>query len=356
MPRPLGRDRIAGARDGKLLLSCAHPKGWRARVPKAPTSAEHPGTCVRWEEQLFEVEDIETRADGSLTYTLARWDERHAIRVIATYDAGTEAKRIKEARAATRRVEGRMALILVAPFVGSLPAPVQERLEREYNVRASRMSLASALPLWILGWISLILLLASSIGGAGGLPTPILVCGVYLLAESTARLPACLLQDRPIGTPLGTLLYEVWRLSRRGLNRSRGRAVSPEKSVFQVEHPEPWEQDVDRFRLFEPVLSFLQARDQDVLATRFGFDGPRWARISAIFLLVALGPFAATALFGFLLVPEVSDLLVLFVAGGLCVEQILRLRRAARKEKAPSVLGIFVRPWARRLLEERVSE
>src|ERR1035437_10082777 len=80
---------------------------------------------------------------------------------------------------------GRMRL--AAPFVGCLPAPVQERFEHEYNVRASTMSLASALPLWILGWISLILLLASSVGGAGFLPTPVLVFGVYLLAESTAR-------------------------------------------------------------------------------------------------------------------------------------------------------------------------
>jgi hypothetical protein len=356
MPRPLGRDRIAGVREGKLLLSCAEPKGWRVRVPKAATSAEHPGTCVRWEEQLFEVEDLETHADGSLTYTLARWDERHAIRVIVTYDAETEAQRIKETRTATRRVEGRTALLLAAPFVGCLPAPVQERFEHEYNVRASTMSLASALPLWILGWISLILLLASSVGGAGFLPTPVLVFGVYLLAESTARLAVCIQQGRPIGTFLGTLLYEVWRISRRGLDRSAERAVPPEKSLFQVEPPEPWEEDVDRFHLLEPVLSFLEARDQDVLAKRFGFDGLRWARISAIFLLVALGPFAATALLGFLLVPEVSDLLVLLLAGGLCVEQVLRLRRVARKRPAPSVLGLFIRPWARRLLAERTPE
>src|ERR1035437_7459703 len=196
MPCPLGRARIAGVREGKLLLSCAEPKGWCVRVPKAATSAEHPGTCVRWEEQLFEVEDLETHADGSLTYTLARWDERHAIRVIVTYDAETEAQRIKEPRTATRRVEGRTALLLAAPFVGCLPAPGQERFEHEYNVRASTMSLASALPLWILGWISLILLLASSVGGAGFLPTPVLVFGVYLLAESTARLAVRLQQGR----------------------------------------------------------------------------------------------------------------------------------------------------------------
>ncbi len=350
MPRPLGRDRIVGVREGKVLLSSAKPKGWRARVPMGATSAEHPGTCVRWEEQLFEVEDLEARADGSLTYTLARWDERHAIRVITTYDDETEAERARETRAAARRVEGRTALLLAAPFAGSLPAPVQERLEHEYNFRASTMSLLSALPLWILGWISLILLMASFIGGAGPFPVPVLLLGVYLLAESTARLAVCVLQGRPIGTVVGTLLYEVWRLSGRGLDRSAGRAVPPEKSVFQVETPESWEEDVDRLHLLEPVLSFLPAGDQDVLAKRFGFDGPKWARISAIFLLVALGPLAATALLGFLLVPEASDLLVLFVAGCLSVEQILRLRRVARRKPAPSILGLFIRPLARRLL------
>ena len=210
MPRPFGRDRIVGLREGKLFLSCAEPKGWNARVPKAGTSTEHPGTCVRWEEQLFEVEDLETRTDGGLTYTLVRWDERHAIRVIVTYDAGTEAGRVQERRDATRRVGGRKALLLAAPLAGSLPASVQERLEHEYNVRGSTMSLASALPLWILGWISLILLLASSIGGVRILPTPVLVLGVYFLVESSVRLAVCIPQGRPIGSPLGTLVYEVW--------------------------------------------------------------------------------------------------------------------------------------------------
>src|SRR5450830_1921048 len=356
MPRPLGRDRIAGVREGKILLSCAEPKGWRVRVPKAATSAEHPGTCVRWEEQLFEVEDLETHADGSLTYTLARWDERHAIRVIVTYDAETEAERIKETRAATRRVEGHTALLLAAPVVGSLPASVQERLEHEYNVRASTMSLASALPLFLFGAFCVVALRAVAFGGPVLLPVPVLIAGHYLFAESAVRLGVALVQGRAIGTAAGTLLYEAWRLSRRGLDRSVGRAMPPEKSVFQVVPPEPWEEDVDRFHLLEPVLSFLEARDQDVLAKRFGFDGLRWARISAIFLLVALGPFAATALLGFLLVPEVSDLLVLLLAGGLCVEQVLRLRRVARKRPAPSVLGLFIRPWARRLLAERTPE
>jgi hypothetical protein len=64
----------------------------------------------------------------------------------------------------------------------------------------------------VLGWFALIFFLASSLGGAAPLPMPFLVFGMYLLAESTARLVVCVLQGRPIGTLVGTLLYEAWRL------------------------------------------------------------------------------------------------------------------------------------------------
>lgn len=352
MPRPFGRDRIAGVREGRILLSCREPKDWRARAAGTATSAEHPGTCVRWEEALFEVEDLEARADGVLTYTLAPWDERHAIRVISTYDSTTEAERARERRVAARRVEGHSALLLAAPFVGSLPASVQERLEHEYNVPASTLSLASALPLFLFGAFSVVVLRATAFGGPALLPTPVLLAGNYLFAESALRLLIALLQGRGIGTVLGTFLYELWRLSKRGIDLARGRAVPPERSVFHVAARDDWEEDVDRFHLLEPVLSFLPAKEQDLLEKRFGFDAPRWARISAVFLLVAVGPFAATALMGFLLVPEASDLVVLLLGGGLCVEQILRLRRAARRQPAPSVLRLFVGRWTRRLVKE----
>lgn len=350
MPRPLGRDRIEGLRDGKLFLTCPEPKGWRPRSAKGTTSAEHPGTCVRWEEQLFEVEDLETRADGSLTYTLARWDERHAIRVLATYDATGEAARIVESRAAAMRVEGRTALLLAAPFVGSLPVSVQERFEHGYNVRASTLSLASALPLFLFGAFCIVVLRAVAFGGPPLLPVWVLITGHFLFAESALRLAVVLAQGRGIGTVFGTLLYELGRLSARGLDRSRGRTTPPESPGFHVEPGERGQEDADRFHLLEPVLSFLAASEQDILAKRFGFDGLKWARVSAIFLLVVLVPFAVTALLGFFLVPEASDLLVLLLSGGLSAEQVLRLSRAARKTQAPSVLAPLVRPFARRLL------
>jgi hypothetical protein len=129
MPRPFGRDRLVGVREGRLLLACETPKDWRPRVPLTATSPEHPGTCVRWEDGLFEVESLESRPDGSVTYTLAGWDERHAIRVVATYSPETESARAAETRSTHRRIRGRWAVLVFAPLLGCLPAGVQERLE-----------------------------------------------------------------------------------------------------------------------------------------------------------------------------------------------------------------------------------
>jgi hypothetical protein len=351
MPRPFGRDRLAGVKAGTLFLSCEEPKGWRARSDATATTVEHPGTCVRWEEELFEVEDLEARADGGVTYALRPWDERHAIRVVATYSPETEAGRSLERRDARRRVEGHTAVLLLSPLLGCLPGDVQERLENEYNVRASWMSLASALPLFLFGGFCVVAARVAAAGGPLLLPPGVLLVGQYLFLESAVRIGVAFLQGRGIGNLAGTALYGIWRLARRGLDRARGRAIPPEKSFFDVEPADPSEDERDRFRLLEPVLSFLEPGEQALLAERFGFDGLKWARVSAIFLLIAVGPFALSAFFGFFLVPQASDLLLLASAGGLSIEQVLRLRKAAAKKPAPSILGVLVRPAARRLLD-----
>jgi hypothetical protein len=223
MPRPFGRDRLAGVRDGTLLLFCEESKGWRARSEATATSAEHPGTCVRWEDELFEVEEFESRANGSVTYALRPWDVRHAIRVVATYSPESEAARLAERRDTRRRVEGHTVVLLLAPLVGCLPSDVQERFENEYNVKASRMSLASAVPLFMFGTFCLIVALASALGGPPILPDRVLFVGQYLWIESAVRITVASRQDRGIGNVAGTLLYEIWRLARRGLDRARTR-------------------------------------------------------------------------------------------------------------------------------------
>lgn len=227
MPRPFGRDRLAGVRDGKLFLFCEESKGWGARSDATPTSAEHPGTCVRWEDELFEVEDFASGADGSVTYTLRPWDLRHAIRVVSTYSPETEAARSAERRDNRRRVEGHTAILLASPLLGCLPAHVQEGLENDYNVKASWMSLASAVPLFMFGAFCFIVALASAFGGPPILPDGILFVGLYLWIESAVRITVASRQSRGIGNVAGTLLYEIWRLARRGLDRARRAAPPP---------------------------------------------------------------------------------------------------------------------------------
>lgn len=349
MPRALGRDRLGVEPGGRLLLDCEAPKGWRGRHAATATSAEHPGTAVRWEEQFFEVLEVRPRGGRAVQYLLAHWDDRHAMRVVESYTAETEAARGLERADAARRDDRHVFLLLAAPLVGSLPAHVQERLEEEYNVPARRLSLASALPLWILGWVSLILLMASSIVGAGSVPVPVLVFGVYLLAESTARLVVCFLQGRPIGTLAGTLLYEVFRQLGRTKARVEGKPVPRETALWDVE-VEAEREILDRYAMLEPLAGLLPVDDQLRLAERFGFDGIRWGRIGAIFLLVMFGPLAVTSVLGALVVFEPSDLWRVPLFGGVVVEQAVRLRALSNGRLAPSVLGVLVRPAARRLL------
>jgi hypothetical protein len=349
MPRALGRDRLGVEAGGRLLLDCEAPKGWRSRSPATPTSAEHPGSAVRWEDEFFEVLEVRPLGGAAVRYVLAPWDERHAMRVVDAYSEEAEAVRGLARDDVARRSDRRVYLLLVAPLAGSLPAHVQERLEHEYNAPGRLLSLASALPLWVVGWVSLILLLASSMGGGDSVPTTLLVFGVYLLAESTARLVVCVLQGRPIGTLAGTIVYEVWRSLGRAKARVAGRPVPREKAVWEVDSDAA--QDVlDRYHLLEPAAGLLPAGDQVLLAERFGFDGIRWGRTSAIFLLVMFGPLAAASVHGAFSAFEPSDIPRLAVFGGIVAEQAVRLKKLAAGRLAPSVLGFLVRPFARPLL------
>jgi len=349
MPRALGRDRLGVETGGRLLLDCDSPKGWRGRSPAMPTSAEHPGSAVRWEEEFFEVLEVRPLADAAVRYVLAPWDERHAMRVVETYSEDAEAERARGRADVARRSDRHVYVVLVAPLAGCLPGNVQERLEHELNVPARLLSLSSAIPLWVLGWVSLILLMASALGGESSVPLPLLVFGIYLLAESTARLVVCVLQGRPIGTLVGTLLYEAWGHVGRTKVRAAGRPVPREKAVWEVDS-DAARDALDRYHLLEPAAGLLPMDDQVLLAERFGFDGIRWGRTSAIFLLVMFGPLAAASAHGALSVFELSDIPKLAVFGGIVAEQVVRLRKLGAGRLAPSVLGHLVRPFARPLL------
>ena len=107
----------------------------------------------------------------------------------------------------------------------------------------------------------------------------------------------------------------------------------------------------DRFRMLEPFLALLTRPEQELLARRFGFEPVRWGKFTTAVLLVAAGGNAAVSLmnlaagaFG------TADALWLPIGGLLTLEQIRRWRRLKAGFPSGSVLGVLVRPLAKRLL------
>jgi hypothetical protein len=353
---PFGSDRLEAAPDGAIWIVCPGPKGWTPRRGKAHTGSEYPGTAIRWETELFEVVEAVSHLDGTTRYRLEPWPDRHAVRSIQTYDEGSEAGRPRQRALDRQSIARRRLAIVFAPLLGHLPGPVQEAMESEFGAPAVGMTIASALPLFALGLVSLLFTLASAYGaglfGSGGgpegggrtipdlLPLPL---AAYLAIESGFRMGVAFLEARPMGSVPGALLYEIWRTV-------AGRpAVSPPTFRGLPASPEMARQD--RFRMLEPLLALLTPSEQNDLERRFGMETLRWGKITAILLLILGGAnlLASLALFA-AGAGGVADLVWLVAGAGLTVEQIARLREIARGRPAGSVLGALVRPLARKLI------
>jgi hypothetical protein len=312
---------------------------------------------VRWETELFEVVEALTQSDGTVRYRLEPWADRHIVRAIEAYDDSSDAGREAVRTGHARNVAKRRLAILFSPLLGHLPGAVQERMESEFGAPAVAMTIVSALPLFVLGFVSFFFSLAAAYGsgysaaGVSGLdiaarslpsilPVPV---AAYLAAESFIRLGGCFIAGRPFGSLAGTLLYEAWRTATRQPPPPslsiRGAAAPPERVLE------------DRFRMLEAFLGLLSAQEQERLELRYGMETLRWSRITALVLLAvgALNAFASitkmTAGVG-----RLGDLLWLLAGAALTIEQIIRLREVARGRPAGSVLGALVRPLARDLL------
>src|SRR5438132_1284091 len=96
MAGAFGRDALEKGSDGSTILVAPRSKGWIARRPATLTTSEHPGTAVAWGEEVFEVVEASPGVDGSVRYRLSPWGDRHAIRVVETYDAASEQAREAE--------------------------------------------------------------------------------------------------------------------------------------------------------------------------------------------------------------------------------------------------------------------
>ncbi len=303
---------------------------------------EHPGTAVEWDGLLYEVREAEPQPDGGMRYCLAPWEESHVIRRAERYDALTEEIRENERRDRSGDVARRRLSILFAPVLGLLPGETQKKMERDFEAPAVAMTIASALPLLVVGFLGVFAALARLAGGSATLPTwlaPPTPIAVYLFVESALRLASAI----AAGEPMGTLAAEI------------AAALAPRRASAAM--PPPGEPDADAerdrelFGVLEPVLALLPRADQDVLVRRFGFDALRRGRATAAFLLAAavLNTAVSASMFGSR-ESVAAELFWSLPAVFLAVEQVRRWRAFARGQPAGSMLGALVRPFARPLL------
>ena len=333
----------------KVILQSAIPKGWTPRTPKSLTHAEFPGTTVFWEEQYYEVLEATATPTGGVRYVLAEWRESHTIRTFEHYDAESEALRIADHQRASRQRRRSLLSRLSGLFLGYLPSTAQMHLENELGVRASRMTLLSCLlPLILLG-IALVAHVDAEMrhktSPVPGLLWPILF---LLTLESFIRFFVAMSQGRPMGSVLGVLGYAIYRkLSKKPASLPPTIGGRGDSIAFIA----PTEEVALRgsFEVKEPLLTLLTPAEQKKLAERFGYDYRKSAFGVAWTILICAAAGAFTSYIELDKSGGFTSLLSMFIAGGVVIEQALRLR-SLKREPTGSVLGVLIRPFVRDLL------
>jgi len=333
----------------KLILQSAISKGWTARTPKTLTHAEFPGTTVLWDEQYFEVIEAAATQSGGVRYVLAEWSESHTIRTLEHYDAESEALRIADYERARRQRRTSLMSHLSGMFLGYLPAPVQMHLENELGVRASRMTLLSCIPALVFLGIAILARVDATMRQQLS-PVPTLLWPIlYLFAfESGIRFFVAMSQGRPMGSSIGVIGYAIYhRLSSKRDRLPPAIGGRGDSVAFTA----PTEDVALRgsFEVKEPLLTLLTPAEQNQLAERFGFDYRRQAFGVAWIILACAALGTITSFLELDKSGSVTSLLSMFIAGGLVLEQALRLH-ALRRGPAGSIFGVVVRPLVRNLL------
>jgi hypothetical protein len=217
LPRALGDDRIEDASETEILLVCPISKGWGGRTARTAMRAAHPGTAVGWEDRIYEVLAAEPRSDGTMRYRLAPWEESQAIRSFERYDAEAEHKRSAGRQDLAAGIRKRRWSIVLAPFAGLLPGSVQKGMERDFGAPALAMTISSALPLFLVGFLGLFRNLLEIAGGRLGWPAwvaPPAAIALYLFGESALRLASAIAGGEPMGSLPVVLAYTAWKEAR----------------------------------------------------------------------------------------------------------------------------------------------
>ncbi|HEU5162473.1 MAG TPA: hypothetical protein VFV54_04965, partial [Thermoanaerobaculia bacterium] len=245
-----------------------------------------------------------------------------------------ERRAAEETRRSRRKLSIPLALVL-----GDLPAAMQEEMESEYGITASRLTLVSIVPLFIWGVFSFLSTLAQAAGAPPLIPAVVARPGLYFFLESLIRFGVTMSTGRPIGSfPVVFVAETIRHVS------GRGRKAPPKLAPLPIE---PSIAERDAYRVREPYLALLSPDDQLNFAARYGFDAILWGKRTAWLILFFSLLGVATGISNGGVSGWISVLAASYCAG----EQIARLRRLARGLPAGSIFGIVVEPMAKRLRE-----
>lgn len=332
------RVRVSGQR---IVLHSRLPKGWTARTPASGTHSEFPGTTVLWNEQYYEVLAAAPLPAGGVRYELAAWREDHTIRQFVVYDESSEAALAADHATAARQRKRSLLANLSAMILGHLPGRVQQGLADELGLFPARMTILSAIPPVVLLGVCVWFAVDATIRKAPSAVPPWLIFVAFLMTvESGIRFQAAMVQNRGIGSLLGTLCYGLYELIARRPAVTKApltmvREDDPERDLRESADQHSW------------MLTLLPASDQLALAERFGFDYRKDAYAVA-WSLLAVGAIGVVTSLG--KANERLGALASVIVGALMVlEQLLRLA-TFKRAPAGSVFGLLVRPFVSRLL------
>ena len=334
-----------------MILQSAISKGWVARKPKG-VHAEYPGTAVLWDGQYFEVVAAERASETAVRYVLEPWRDEHVIRQLQHYDEASEAARMADHLAAAAQRKKSVLARLSGIVLGHFPAHVQEHLQNELGVTPSRMTIISCLPsLILLGTCAWFYSEATLKQVPSRVPLWLGIVALLLVLESAFRFLVAMAQGRGMGSGFGVLAYVAfWYVTPNRANWPSPFDPGRGHKTFTLPPPD----DValqDSLTMREPWFTLLSEAEQRRLADRFGFDYRKHAYALAWLILVC-STFGAVSSFvklseggGF------SAFVSLVVAALLAIEQVSRLT-TFKHRPAGSCLGVFVRPFLRRFLEQ----
>lgn len=346
---PYGGDRVRAA-GGKIILHSAISKGWRARKPKDNVHAEYPGTAVLWDEEYFEVVAAQLLPQGGVRYVLEPWRDEHVIRQLDRYDDATEAKRLEDYRLAMAQRKKSAGARVAGILLGLLPAHVQKKLENDLGVSPSAMTLTSCLlPLALMATCILLMVDAKTKMQPSPVPFWLGLVAMAWFAEAVPRFMVAMSQMRGMGSFVGFIAYGLFWLVADKKKWPGPFEEQKGNKLFTL----PPSDDValrDELEVRGPLITLLPASDQQRLADRFGFDYRKHAYGLTWIILVSTTFGAVSSMVKVADSGSVSALTSLIVAGALAAEQVYRLT-ILKRGPAGSFLGVFARPFVRRLLE-----